>query len=182
MIQDLAEEQDIIGWQDFLEGKISKKFYVIQRRFLMGAPSLLNGRDWVTRFISELLDISHTQWSFRNIPLHSATNGMLANSRWEQLAEEIYKLQHMNPKDILEESLCSHSAVAGKTNCRKHQGKREREERVSQPLHTLLCDTRSVFKLQYVIRTGSGTAGKNINVMRKGDIKEQTSAAQRHQQ
>jgi hypothetical protein len=39
MIQDLAEEQDAIGWRDFLEGKISKKFYVIfQRRFLMGAP------------------------------------------------------------------------------------------------------------------------------------------------
>jgi hypothetical protein len=61
MISELAEEQDIIGWRDFLEGKISKKFYAIQRRFLVGAPSLLNGRDWVTRFISELLDISHTQ-------------------------------------------------------------------------------------------------------------------------
>ena len=58
----------------------------------------------MTRFISELLDLSHTQWTFRNITLHSATNGVLANSRREQLAKEIYKLQHMDPKDIPEES------------------------------------------------------------------------------
>lgn len=103
-MQRLAEEQDSIGWTHFLEGKISKQFYHIQQAYLAGSPSPLNGRDWVKSFISELLQISHTQWLFRNITLHDKRQGHLATTRKKELLAEIEKLHKTPIDDIPPES------------------------------------------------------------------------------
>ena len=98
----LAEDQDEIGWINFMEGKISKHFFRIQQTFLAGSSSnsRINGRDWVTRFIREILTISHTQWLFRNITLHDKKRGFLIATRREKLIEEI-EILHDTPAEAI---------------------------------------------------------------------------------
>jgi hypothetical protein len=67
----LAESQDKIGWQNFTEGYISAQFYNIQRFHLSMSSSYLNGSDWTKQFISKILQITHSQWNYRNISLHN---------------------------------------------------------------------------------------------------------------
>ena len=69
-MRSLAVEQDVIGWRNFMEGRISKKFYDIQLLHLRDVSGHLNGRDWVKIFITKLLQMTHSQWLFRNITLH----------------------------------------------------------------------------------------------------------------
>ncbi len=61
-------------------------------------------RDWVKTFISELLNISHTQWLFRNITLHDKRQGFIAATRKKELLAEIEKLHNTPIDDIPSES------------------------------------------------------------------------------
>ncbi len=62
----LAASQDLIGWREFTERHISTHFYAIQSFHLAMSSSYLNGEDWTKQFISKLLQITHSQWIFRN--------------------------------------------------------------------------------------------------------------------
>ncbi len=57
----LAESQDKIGWRNFTEGYISSHFYNIQRFHLSMSNNFLNGSNWTIQFISNLLQITHSQ-------------------------------------------------------------------------------------------------------------------------
>ena len=66
-----AVSKDLIGWTEFLHGKVSVEIASIQRFHCMMSPSCrLTGEDWMKAFISHLLQISHSQWIFRNYTLH----------------------------------------------------------------------------------------------------------------
>ena len=73
----LAASQDIIGWREFTEGHISTHFYAIQSFHLAMSRSYLNGEDWTKQFISKILQITHSQWIFRNYTLHDKHRGYL---------------------------------------------------------------------------------------------------------
>ena len=75
---ELAHKQDAIGWDDFLEGKITKHFQIVQARYLPRCPTMLNASDWAKRFIDQLIHITHSQWIYRNISKHHATQGNLS--------------------------------------------------------------------------------------------------------
>jgi succinate dehydrogenase flavin-adding protein (antitoxin of CptAB toxin-antitoxin module) len=76
-MRSLAESQDRIGWRNFTEGYISTHFYDIQRFHLLKSSSYLNGLDWTKQFISKLLQLTHSQWIYRNISLHDKKQGYL---------------------------------------------------------------------------------------------------------
>ncbi len=60
-----AVGQDLIGWTEFLHGKVSVEIASIQRVHCMSSPSCrLTSSDWMKAFISHLLQISHSQWIF----------------------------------------------------------------------------------------------------------------------
>jgi mannose-6-phosphate isomerase class I len=73
----IAESQDKIGWRRFTEGCISKEFHKRQTVFLQMTNNRLKGKDWTKQLISRLLQITHSQWIYRNITLHNRTNGYL---------------------------------------------------------------------------------------------------------
>jgi hypothetical protein len=75
----LAESQDKIGWRNFTEGYILCHFYSIQRFHLSMSSSYLNGSNWTKMFISKILQITHSQWMYRNISLHNKKHGYLRN-------------------------------------------------------------------------------------------------------
>jgi hypothetical protein len=104
MIRRLAEDQDLIGWTHFLEGKVSHHFLEIQQRYLAGANTKINGRDWMTRFLTKLLEISHTQWLFRNVTLHDKIHGFLVAIKQKELIKTIEFLHDLPATEVPKES------------------------------------------------------------------------------
>ena len=100
----IAIGQDRIGWQHFLEGKVTGHFRTIQQQYLRSQKARINGLDWIKLFITKLIKISHTQWIFRNLTLHDKQRGHLTMLRREELAEEMERLHAMDPAEIPEES------------------------------------------------------------------------------
>jgi hypothetical protein len=74
----------------------------------------LNGKDWTKQLISRLLQITHSQWIYRNISLHDRSNGYLRNKTAEDLGEEIHRLAELQPEDVPAESTFLLEVDAGK--------------------------------------------------------------------
>ncbi len=96
----LACSQDLIGWRDFTEGYISTHFYKIQSFHLAMSSSFLNGEEWTKQFISKLLEITHSQWIYRNVSLHDRCQGYLHTKNAEEIMREIESLSSLAPKDV----------------------------------------------------------------------------------
>jgi hypothetical protein len=73
----LAHQQDLIGWDNFMEGKISHLFAVVQHVHLLGVSSIMTSFDWSHHFISKLLHITHGQWIYHNITKHHEKHGLI---------------------------------------------------------------------------------------------------------
>ena len=99
-----AISQDKIGWREFTEGKILKDFAWIQRAHCAGAPWQMNGDDWTKHFISHILQISHSQWIFRNITLHDKVRGTLRLKERKEVLKEVGQLIETDPADVPMES------------------------------------------------------------------------------
>ena len=80
-----AASQDMIGWHEFMEGKVSSKIAAIQQRHCTAALCMMNGDDWMRHFISHVLHLTHSQWIFRNVTLHDSICGTL----WLHKREEV---------------------------------------------------------------------------------------------
>ena len=101
----LAYAQDFIGWDHFMEGKISVEFpVVLQCDHLLTAPSILTVSDWTTAFITHLLHLTHRQWNYRNISKHHQRYGQLKNLQRTTLLREIDKYRNTAPEEVPEES------------------------------------------------------------------------------
>ncbi len=59
--QAFGQSQDVIGWQRFLEGMISKKLVVLQRQFHAVNGSWMSLDKWSSGLITRLLEITHGQ-------------------------------------------------------------------------------------------------------------------------
>jgi hypothetical protein len=100
----LAESQDKIGWRNFTKGHISIHFYEIQTFHLAMSSSFLNGTDWTKQFIAKILQITHSQWIYRNILLHDKCQGYLHHKRADKLMKEMEVLADLSPEDVREAS------------------------------------------------------------------------------
>jgi hypothetical protein len=96
----LADSQDKIGWRNFKEGYISSHFYNIQRFHLSMSSNYLNGADWTKQFISKILQLTHSQWIYRNISLHDKRHGYLRNKQSESLLQTIAELPDLSPEEV----------------------------------------------------------------------------------
>ena len=99
-VTELSKSQDIIGWKNFMEGRISKHFEKIQEKFLKNSDSLLNGQDWVKQFLTRILRISHLQWVYRNITFHDNQGGVRKTREIKKMREEALHFAHTNPLEI----------------------------------------------------------------------------------
>jgi hypothetical protein len=100
----LAESQDRIGWRNFTEGHISTHSYEIQTFPLAMSSRFLNGTDWTKQFITKILQITHSQWIYRNILLHDKRQGYHHHKRAEELTKEMESLADLAPEDVPEAS------------------------------------------------------------------------------
>jgi hypothetical protein len=103
-LRKLAEEQDLIGWDNFMEGKLSSRFREIQPDYLLETPSMMTAFDWTSHFISHLLHITHGQWIYRNISRHHHIYGLLKSTERRELLREIDKFMRVDAEEVPEES------------------------------------------------------------------------------
>jgi len=100
-----AAGQDLISWTKFLHGKVSVEIASIQKLHCMMSPSCrLTGSDWMKMFISQLLQLSHSQWIFRNYTLHDKQRGYLRLRLRSETLREIHALLETSPSEIPPES------------------------------------------------------------------------------
>ena len=66
----LAASQDLIGWRNFMEGRISTHFFSIQQAHLSNMLVRMNASGWTKKLITKILHMSHAQWLLRNFMLH----------------------------------------------------------------------------------------------------------------
>jgi len=96
-----AVGQDMIGWTEFLHGKVSVEIAAIQKLHCMSSPACrLTGNDWMKAFISHLLQMSHSQWIFRNYTLHDKQRGYLRLRLRSDTLREINELLETPPSEI----------------------------------------------------------------------------------
>lgn len=70
-MKEIAQSQDKIGWRNFMEGRISKKFYLLQlqlqRHHLALMPNQSTAEAWMkqeTIHHATHIHITHSQWVF----------------------------------------------------------------------------------------------------------------------
>lgn len=99
-----AASQDLIGWTEFLHGKISTEIEAIQSVHCAFSPSRTTASDWMKGLASHLIQTSHNQWIFRNFTLHDKQRGYLQLQKRKDLLRELDRLIDTPPDEIPEGS------------------------------------------------------------------------------
>ncbi len=76
--QEMAKEQDMIGWRRFMEGMISKKLVCIHEDCHALTGRGLSAISWASQLVVRLLEVvTHGQWIYRNVQVHDEQQGTL---------------------------------------------------------------------------------------------------------
>ena len=102
-LKELGRTQDRIGWRNFTEGKITKCFCAVQRRFLKASGASLTVDSWLKAFVSKLLGMTHSMWIFRCISKHHRTKGKLVLDTKAKIFKEIERQLAMGEEAIAKE-------------------------------------------------------------------------------
>ena len=96
-MQKVARSQDSIPWTCFMEGKLSREIFLLQQQTLSRSLSRLTITDWSKKLISQVLQISHAQWIFRNVSMHDAVQGYLRVKQRDTILREVDRLSEVDP-------------------------------------------------------------------------------------
>jgi hypothetical protein len=80
LIHAAATTQDRIGWRNFVEGKISKEWRILQSRHYLEIASRRSGDRWAEKLVTKLLELVHSMWTYRNSTTRTR-QGRLESSR-----------------------------------------------------------------------------------------------------
>jgi hypothetical protein len=101
---DAAASQDLIGWMEFLHGKVSKDIGRIQEVHCALSPCRITGTDWMKILVTHLMQISHSQWILRNFTLHDRHREYLHLKQRRDLLREVDSLLDTPPEKVPEGS------------------------------------------------------------------------------
>ena len=99
----VAKSQDVIGWGRFTEGMVSKHLIELQEVYYGTTGSRRSVEKWIRGVITQLLQITHTQWIYRNIVVHDKTTGTLVSEYKLELQKEIDRQLEMGAEGLLRE-------------------------------------------------------------------------------
>lgn len=86
--QEMAKEQDTIGWRRFMEGMISKKLVCIYEDYHALTGEGLSSISWASQLVVHLLEVNG-QWIYRNIQVHDDQQGTLRTQEKEAIQRQI---------------------------------------------------------------------------------------------
>ena len=115
-----ARAQDIIGWHNLLEGRISKLWRTQQHRHYLAQRSLRSSDKWARDLVCNLLEVSHAMWTKRNSIVHEKAANGLRMAEAQQLEDDIrmeFELGHdglhENDKWLLNDGIESVLSLTG---------------------------------------------------------------------
>ena len=85
-----ATEQDEIGWQNFVEGKISKTWGDLQFLYYQEHFSNRSVDKWTSGLVTRLLELTHGMWIHRNNILHAVDAQGLPLQQARELEVDIH--------------------------------------------------------------------------------------------
>jgi hypothetical protein len=101
--QAFGQLQDVIRWQRFLEGMISKEIVVLQQQFYAVNGSWVSLDKWSSVLITRLLEITHGQWLYRNFMVHDHVSDTITTGKKEELLLEIERQRDLGDAGLLDE-------------------------------------------------------------------------------
>jgi len=99
----LVKYLDLLGWQNFIEGRILTYMVQLQREYLVNRETWRTAETWARGLIEQLLRITHRQWLLRNALLHYKLPDGRTLVQRERLVERIMELMWTDPDDLLPE-------------------------------------------------------------------------------
>ena len=105
MFQQLASEQDRLGFQNLSEGQVSKLFERIQCARYKKIKSRRSSEKWAAELVDQLFHLVHLQWTYRNKYLHfCAHDGAKTVTEYEAQMKRIAEVFNtVEPGHLLEE-------------------------------------------------------------------------------
>jgi hypothetical protein len=100
IIQEFAMSQDIIGCDNFVMGMILSQLLPIQSAYFHNSNASSHPTRWISGLITQLLQVTHTQWIYRRILLHNRTTGTLISAHKEELFKEIEHQLTLGPESL----------------------------------------------------------------------------------
>ncbi len=85
-----AAAQDVIGWQNFMEGKIAMEWGQLQDCHYVHLQSRCTVDHWTSGLISQLLELTRGMWTHQNKTLHVVDDQGLPIAHSIQLQMDIY--------------------------------------------------------------------------------------------
>ena len=95
-----AKMQDRIGWLELMQGKLAIQLVRIQEGYCAANNNGLDGKSWSTNIITQLLEMSHSQWLYRNFSLHHHTQGYLHRLEETNLRKTARELRELRPEAV----------------------------------------------------------------------------------
>ncbi len=87
--REYAASQDVIGWDGFAIGMVSSKLLPLQSAIAHNSKLSSNAMRWISGFITQLLQVTHTQWIYCCVLVQDRTTGILILMHKEELLKEI---------------------------------------------------------------------------------------------
>ena len=101
LLSTLADVQDKLGWDSFVEGRVSTIFKSVMRPVLKGLNSRLTPERWCTILCTKLLELTHKQWLFRNSHVHFKKLEGLTPQQHAEVYQQVKSLEDTDPDDLL---------------------------------------------------------------------------------
>ena len=100
-ILEAAIDQDNIGWHNFLEGRISNQWRIIQQQHMISISSRTAIHTWTGNFIANIFKLTHSAWIARRDILHARAPNGLPKARAEALLTRIRAEYALGPNTLL---------------------------------------------------------------------------------
>ena len=98
----LAEYQDRLGWQNFIEGRFTSYLVHIQREYLRASSTWRTAESWASGLMDQLLRITHRQWLHRNARVHFRLSDGRTQAQHDEIVAKIGRLIWTDPDELLE--------------------------------------------------------------------------------
>jgi hypothetical protein len=96
-----AQETDILGWDNLMEGRIGTTMLAMQKDALKRAGSHRHIKSWSTEFIHHVLGITHKQWIFRNTRTHTCLLDGKTEAEHNTIMDQVGQLLFTDPALLL---------------------------------------------------------------------------------
>ena len=101
LVLDLVQTTDRLGWDCFLEGRISRAWTPVVSQILATNGSQLLADSWGKQFITKLLNIVHKQWIYRSTLIHYRGQDGLTIPEHHEIYNRVEEYAAIDPETIL---------------------------------------------------------------------------------